>query len=66
MEKDGRWPAEGAIEENLAGRGKEQVGAPHHFSDAHRRVVHDHGEWVGRDLVVPADDEIPKVPANEK
>ena len=51
MEGRGSEP-ERAIEQELAGSGKEQVRAAHDLGDLHRGIIHHHGELVGSDAVV--------------
>ena len=41
-------PAEGAVEQDLPRRAGDQVGAADDLVDAHRGVVDDHGELIGR------------------
>src|ERR1035441_3923912 len=58
--------SQGAIEQDLAGGGLEQVGATHHFRDAHGRVVGHTGKLVAGHSVAPPDDKVSKVAAGHK
>ena len=57
---------ESAIEQNLARGRLEQVGAAHHFRDAHGRVVGHAGELIAGNAVAPPDDEVAEVHAGHK
>jgi len=55
-----------AVEQELAGGGFEQVFAADDFGDAHGGVIHDDGELIRGDVVVPPDDEVAEVlPGNQ-
>ncbi len=64
METGGRNGSKGAVEQDLAGGGGEEVGAADDFGDAHGDVVHDHGEFVGGDVVSVPDEEVAEVAAS--
>ena len=55
-----------AIKQELPGSGDEQIRAAHDFADSHGRVVHDGGELIGRNVVMPPDNEIPKVLSSDE
>ncbi len=63
VEPGGDGITEGAIEQNLAGSGFEQVGAADDFGDAHGVVIDDAGELVAGQAVAPPDDEVAEVNA---
>ena len=58
-----RLPAEGFVEQELSGRAREQVFAPHHLLDLHGVVVGHHGQFVGGEIVAPPDHEVAEVAA---
>src|SRR5918998_4971315 len=58
----GRGQAEQALEQCLARRRIEQVGAPHHLAYVLSGVVHDDGELVGGGAVVATHDEVVYLP----
>ena len=58
--------SQGAIEQDLAGGGLEQVGAAHHFRYSHSRVVGHAGKLVAGHAVAPPDDKVSKVAAGHK
>lgn len=58
VKKFRRAESKRAVEEELARGGNEQVGAAHHFRDPHGRIVHHHGELVGRHAVAAPHDEV--------
>ena len=62
----GRRHPERAIQQQLPGGGREQIGAAHHLGDPHRRVVHHDRKLVSRNAIVPPDDEIAEVLARDE
>lgn len=66
VEPCGDGIAKGAVEEDLAGGGFEEVGAANDFSDAHGVVVDDTGELVAGNAVAPPDDEVAEVDSSGK
>ena len=59
-------PAEGTIEQQLTGGREEEVGPADDFGDAHGMVVGDDGEFVGREAVLPPDEEITEVATGDE
>lgn len=66
VEEGGRFEAERAVEEQLAGGGEEEVGAAHDFGDLHGVVVGDAGELVRRKIVVTPEDKIAEGAASDE
>ncbi len=52
-----REPQE-SLQQDLAGRGRQEVVPPHHLVDTLIRVVDDHGQVVGRHAVAPTQHEV--------
>jgi hypothetical protein len=50
-----------AIEESLTGGGNKQVGSADDLRDSHGRVIRDHGELIGWNIVVSPDDEVSEI-----
>lgn len=61
MRKCGRCEAERPVEQNLPRGGEEQIRAAHDFADLHRGIVHDDGELIGGNPIVPPHDEIAEI-----
>ena len=61
MEECWRGAVESPVKEQLAGRGLEQVFAPDHLGDVHGGVIYYDRELIGRQVIVPPDDEISKI-----
>ena len=51
-------PAGLAVQQDLPGRARDQVGAADHLRDAHRGVVGDDGKLIGMVGILPRDDEV--------
>jgi len=66
MEEGGRLKPERAIEQNLPRGGKQQVCPAHHFGDPHRGIVHDHGELIGRNSVMPPGHKITEILSSDE
>ena len=58
--------SQGAIEQDLARGGLEQIGAAHHFGDAHGGIVDRAGKLVAGASVAPPDYEVAKIHAGHK
>ena len=56
--ESGRYKFECGVEQELARGRSEQVVAANDFSNAHRGIVHDNGQLVGRRSVAFANDEV--------
>lgn len=61
-----RLQPQGAVEQKLACGGFEQVGSAHHFSNAHRGIIHHTGKLVRGHVVAPPDEEIPEISSCEE
>lgn len=55
------WVTEGAVEEDLAGCGYQQVGPSDDLGDVHGEIVGDAGELVAWNLVATPDEEVTEV-----
>jgi len=66
MIKSGWLEGKGAVEQELAGGGFEEVRAAHDLGDAHGVVVNSDGELVGGKVVALPDDEIAEIPAGDE
>jgi hypothetical protein len=66
MEEVGGRPVQGAIKEELAGGGKEEVFAPHDLGGAHVVIVGDHGQLVSGYVIMTPNDEVPEVPSGHE
>lgn len=66
VEPGGTREAEGALEEDLAGGGLEQVGSANNLGDAHGFVVGYAGELVAGHAVATPDDEVAEVDAGDE
>ena len=61
-----RWETQRAVKEQLAGRRSEEIRTADDFGDLHGGVIHHNGELIGRDVVVPPDNEISEIiPGNK-
>ena len=60
-----RLRAEGMMQEDLAGGGGEEIGAPDDLRYSSENVVHHNREFVGRDVVAVPNQKIAKVSAGE-
>lgn len=65
VEPFGRLRAEGLMQEDLAGGGGEEIGAPDDLRDSGKDVVDYNREFVGRDVVAVPNQKIAEVPAGE-
>ena len=65
VEPLGLLRVEGLMQEDLAGGGGEEIGAPDDFGDSGEDVVHHNREFVGRDVVTVPNQKIAKVSASE-
>ena len=62
-----RWlEFEGAVEEKLAGGGKQEVSAADDLGDLHGGIVRYHGELVGGNIIGPPDDKVAEVLAGDE
>jgi hypothetical protein len=66
VEVNGRWEVEGALKEELAGGGFEEVAAADYFGNLHVCVVDDAGELVAGEAVLAPDEEVAEVFARGK
>lgn len=56
-----RREIEGFVKQKLARGGPKQIFTPHHFCDSHFGIIDRDGELVGRQLIVPPNDEIAEI-----
>lgn len=61
VEVGGRWEVEGALEEELAGGGFEEIAAADYFGDVCVGVVDDTGQLVAGEAVLTPDEEVAEV-----
>lgn len=61
-----RFPAEGAVEEELAGGAEEEVRPAHDFGNLHGVVVGDDGELIARHTITPPNEKITEVFSGNK
>ncbi len=61
-----RRETEGAVEQELAGGGPDEIGTANNFRDAHGGVIDDDGELVGGDIVSPPDEEVTEIATSDK
>jgi len=59
--KSWRSPAQGAIQEQLAGGGLQQIRAADDFGDSHFGIVDGDGELICRHVIVAPDDEVAEI-----
>jgi len=61
VEESGWRPIEGAIEQELAGGGNEEISAADDFGDAHGVVIHGNGKLIGGEVIVAPDHEVTEI-----
>ena len=64
MVEGGRIQGKRTIEKKLPRGGEQQVGAANDFRDLHGIVVHNHGQLVSRQVIMPPDDEVSEILAS--
>ena len=57
----GRLVSEGSKNQKLASGRFQKIGAANDFRDLHQSIVHGYGELIGRHVVPPPYDEVPKI-----
>src|SRR4051812_8616365 len=62
----GRGEREGAVEQELAGGGADEVGSANNFGDMHGGVIDDHGELVGGNIVSSPDEEVAEIASGDE
>jgi hypothetical protein len=61
-----RSAAQRFVEQKLAGRARQQIRSPHHFRDPHRGIIHDDGQLIRGQAIVPPHDKIAEVPTRHE
>lgn len=66
VEKIGWSRRKGTVNEELTGRGEQQIFPPHYFGHIHRRIINHHRKLIGRNIFPVPKDKVSEIPSGQE